>query len=307
MKKKPLYIAILGIFTLVVILCVFSYEHGLVSEVMVVPSKESNFVERYGVIQTSSTSGELRLSYYDMERGETLDSWQVHPWFFATPENIEDSESVIGLYDYVQSNKDSVFKIVGKKDADDCGYYGNGVCLESIIVDQIEAVREVDIVANMDNQGDNPAKEENADSNITLSEEQLKSYYAVYSDPFVIHIRKALNGYLDGTNEGMEIPEAAIVGHDMESGSRAGLESFEKDYYQSKFVVMALEDALMGGKTATIIFQDRPDRVFTAWVYKLGEDQYDLRGFWEDAKATENIDEQIRILGKYLLDAEHSL
>lgn len=147
-----------------------------------------------------------------------------------------------------------------------------------------------------------PAAEE-----ITFTEEQLKSYYAVYSDPFVIHIRKALNGYLSGTNEGMEIPAAVIEKHDMTSGSLGGLAAFEKDYYQSKFVVVALEDALMGGKTVTIIFQEKSDRVFTAWVYKLGEDQYDLRGFWEDGKATQNIDETLKTLGKYVFDKEHSL
>lgn len=142
---------------------------------------------------------------------------------------------------------------------------------------------------------------------ITFTEEQLKSYYAVYSDPFVIHIRKALNGYLTGTNEGMEIPDAVIEKHDMTSGSPAGLAAFERDYYQSKFVVMAIEDALMGGKTATIIFQDKPDRVFTAWVYKLGDEQYDLRGFWENETATESLDEQRKALGKYIFDKEHSL
>lgn len=142
---------------------------------------------------------------------------------------------------------------------------------------------------------------------ITFTEEQLKSYYAVYSDPFVILIRKALNGYLNGTNEGMEIPEAVIEIHEMESGAQAGLAAFERDYYQSKFVVVALEDALMGGKTVTIIFQEKPDRVFTAWVYKLGDDQYDLRGFWEDREATKYIDEQLKTLGRYIFDKEHSI
>jgi len=142
---------------------------------------------------------------------------------------------------------------------------------------------------------------------ITFTDEQLKDYYAVYADPFVLHIRKALNGYLSGTNEGMEVPDAAIEKHETGNESLAGLASFERDYYKSKFVVIALEDALMGGKTATIIFQDKPDKVFAAWVYKLGDDQYDLRGFWEDATATERIDEHLKTFGKYIFDKEHSL
>jgi hypothetical protein len=142
---------------------------------------------------------------------------------------------------------------------------------------------------------------------ITFTDEQLKDYYAVYADPYVLHIRKALNDYLSGTNEGMEIPDAVIEKHDTGDGSLAGLAAFERSYYQSKFVVMALEDALMGGKTATIIFQDKPDRVFTAWIYRLGDDQYDLRGFWEDATATERIEEHLKTFGKYIFDKEHSL
>lgn len=106
-----------------------------------VPAEDkADLVERYGVIQTSSTSGEFRLSYYDMEQGRVLDSWESHPWFFATPEDINDQESTQEQYEYVQSNQESILKVVGKKDADDCGYYGNGVCVESIIVERIEAV-----------------------------------------------------------------------------------------------------------------------------------------------------------------------
>ena len=141
---------------------------------------------------------------------------------------------------------------------------------------------------------------------VTPSDAELKQYYASYKDPFVLQIRKALNGYLAGTNEGMESPDIVIKKDDL-NGSPSGLASFDKEYYKSKFVVLAIDDALFGGKDISIIFQDKPDIIFTAWVYKFSDVHYDLRGFWEDDKATENIDLALKTFGKYIFDKEHSL
>lgn len=97
-------------------------------------------VVRYGVIRTNSTSGELRLSYYNIKQKKVLNNWQRYPWFFATPENIEDLDGIKNQYDYVESHSGAIFKITGIKDSDDCEYYGNGICLESIVIKQIEAI-----------------------------------------------------------------------------------------------------------------------------------------------------------------------
>ena len=101
---------------------------------------KNNSIERYGILKNHSTSGELRLSYYDMDQKKTLDSWQGYPWFFALPEDLEHNKKLEDFNSYVESNKDSIFKITGTKDLDDCGYYGNGTCLESITIKQIEVV-----------------------------------------------------------------------------------------------------------------------------------------------------------------------
>ncbi len=104
------------------------------------PTGVGDPVERYGVLRTNSTSGEIRLSYYDMKEKKILESWQGYPWFFAAPESVEHDKKLEDFNNYVDSHKDAVFKIEGTKDEDDCGYYGNGTCLESITVKQIEAV-----------------------------------------------------------------------------------------------------------------------------------------------------------------------
>lgn len=73
---------------------------------------------------------------------------------------------------------------------------------------------------------------------VRFTEEQLKSYYSLYENPFVLHIRKALNNYLAGTNEG--INTLAIKVDKAEDGTIDGLDSFSKDYYKSKFIVFAI-------------------------------------------------------------------
>jgi len=149
-------------------------------------------------------------------------------------------------------------------------------------------------------------KEIDSAEEITLSGEELKQYYASYKDPFALHIRKALNGYLAGTNEGMESPDFAIEKGDL-NGTPYGLAAFDKEYYQSKFVVLAIDDALYGGKDVLIIFQDKPDKIFTAWVYKLSDGEYDFRGFRENSEATKKIDLSLKTFGKYIFDKEPSL
>ncbi len=91
-------------------------------------------VERYGVLRKSSTSGDMRFDYYDIQQEKVLDNFEGHPWFFAS----KDMSMTDEYFKYLQENKDAVFKITGKKEEDDCDYYGDGRCLENITVDEIE-------------------------------------------------------------------------------------------------------------------------------------------------------------------------
>lgn len=139
-----------------------------------------------------------------------------------------------------------------------------------------------------------------------FTEEQLKEYYSAYKNLFVLHIRKSLDNYLAGASEG--INQVAIRVDKSENGTIGGLDFFSKDYYKSKFIVFAINDGVMEGKVISIVFQDKPDKLFNAWVYKLAGGNYELRGFWQNDNLTEKemkkIQTEYRI---YLEDKQHAL
>lgn len=94
-------------------------------------------VERYGVLRRSSTSGDMRFDYYDIQQKKVLDNFEGHPWFFA----LKDESMTDEYLQYLQENKGAVFKIVGKRLADDCDYYEDGSCLENIAIEKIEVAK----------------------------------------------------------------------------------------------------------------------------------------------------------------------
>jgi hypothetical protein len=128
-----------------------------------------------------------------------------------------------------------------------------------------------------------------------FTKEQLEKYYHVYKNPFVKHLRRALNIFLEGKKEA----EVAF-GPDTEKYS---------EYLKGKFIVLTINRALGGGCDMLIIFQDKPDKVFYAWVYKLageeGKDEYELRTFKEYDKV--NAGDVVKQYRKFIEDKEHSL
>ncbi len=99
-------------------------------------------VIRYGVIKFSSTSGDIRLNYYDIKQGKVLESFQEHPWFWAGIDDIDHDQCMEEFAQFVESNRNSIFKIEGKKEGDDCVYYTNGPCLENITIKKATAIGE---------------------------------------------------------------------------------------------------------------------------------------------------------------------
>jgi hypothetical protein len=100
-------------------------------------------VERYGIVFRNSTSGDMRFYYYDMAKGIILDKFQGYPWFFAAIDNLNDNKTLDDYFSYVQNHPNYVFKITGQKQADDCEYFGKGVCVETITIKNIEAVKKL--------------------------------------------------------------------------------------------------------------------------------------------------------------------
>jgi len=101
----------------------------------------------------------------------------------------------------------------------------------------------------------------------------------LYDNPYIKHVRTALNGYLDGSNNGVE--EGASEADELESGIRCGLDNFDKEYYKSEFTVAKVEKNDYGGMQVYIAFTNKPDTIFWTWVYPYAGGDYTLRGFCE--------------------------
>jgi len=143
-----------------------------------------------------------------------------------------------------------------------------------------------------------------------LTEKQLQEYFSIYEDPFVITLRKGLNGYLDGTNEGTDDSESLINGFG--DNSNLGLAAFSKDYYKSKFVVLHMYHSPVGGKNMYIIFQDKPDKEFWAWVYDNhiedgSYNRYNLRGFQEFPRTEQEMQVILTTYKEFIEDKKHAL
>jgi len=113
-------------------------------------------------------------------------------------------------------------------------------------------------------------------------------YRQVYQDPFVVYLRRAIDIYAKGGGENFGIMESAVEA-EVRDGITSGLDSFDDDYYKSKFVVFTINDSLAGGKSIQIIFQDVPDKIFYAWVYDIVGGGYELRGF----SSRDDLDEEL--------------
>ena len=114
---------------------------------------------------------------------------------------------------------------------------------------------------------------------------QLESYKSVYRENNVIFLRKAFNAYIENDSSKACISQTAVAKSDGKDygieGITSGLESFDKAYYKSEFVVATYDDnkETEGSKDIQIIFRDRPDRIFYAWVGQNPEGMMCLLGF----------------------------
>ncbi len=139
------------------------------------------------------------------------------------------------------------------------------------------------------------------------SDPALAGYYAVYRNPFVLGLRKELDGYLALKNgaasrwHGQGKPDASMM-------EFAELENIDSRYLSSRFTVYKLEnDPLAGGKWVSILFIDKPDRIFKAWMYLTGDGVYELRSFKDSGSTEAQIAAMREQFGKLMLDREHAL
>lgn len=105
-------------------------------------------------------------------------------------------------------------------------------------------------------------------------------------DPYVQYLRTAINGYINSSyTTGGEYNGLVDGVHHEDSVSVFGeIERIGEDYLKSKFIVLETDPAPFGGESIVLIFKDKPDQVFYAWVYDYTDGKghhqgYDLRGF----------------------------
>ena len=147
-----------------------------------------------------------------------------------------------------------------------------------------------------DEDNDTTVVEKTTVEEVEFTQEQLDRYYMSYEDPFVLHIRISIDNYLAGNLP----PNEEFI-----------TESFieYEEYIKNKFIVLSINDGIMGGKEIGIIFPGKPDKTFWVWVYKLGDSGiYELRTFDLDNSYTEEEINKLQIQFKFAFeDEEHSL
>ncbi len=97
---------------------------------------------------------------------------------------------------------------------------------------------------------------------VVLTQEEMKKYASVYRDPYVRHVRKAINNCHKKKYEGDDDCEA--------------IKAIDQEYLKNKFIVLSCNQSLMGGRSISLISQKKPDKIFKVWVYR-GDDDYQLR------------------------------
>ncbi|MEI6042464.1 MAG: hypothetical protein WCQ00_02770 [bacterium] len=148
-----------------------------------------------------------------------------------------------------------------------------------------------------------PAKIEGAIKNLEVENPPVigknPTEEEIFNSPYIKQIRTALNGYLDGTNNGLEVEALENISKDM----NCGLNNFSKKYYQSKFVILDASDNDYGGVQADISFIDNPDTVFFVWIYgEVGQQK--LRAICGKAVSTKTVSD---IVNETIKNSTHNL
>jgi hypothetical protein len=92
----------------------------------------------YGQLKAMSTSGSMKFTFYYPGTGVFDDS--RNGWFWA---NLDfGKEDNIELFKLMIENSEAIFKITGTRNADDTGYYQDGLPVKDIDVKNIEVFKQ---------------------------------------------------------------------------------------------------------------------------------------------------------------------
>jgi hypothetical protein len=127
----------------------------------------------------------------------------------------------------------------------------------------------------------------------SYSAELLNEYFKVYQDGYVRHLRRLFDAFLSG--EAVSSKEIQL------------LKPYDKDYFESRFIVASAQTDIMGGMFIKILFQNRPDVLFNAWVYPLESGKFELRSFEPDPMEPRELWRTRKLFKEFLEDKEHCL
>lgn len=161
-KPKSLLLKIFPVATLIVALFAIFGSFGLVAlpsnnnekiikvdeierDVIVkkkMPSYVGQRVDFYATLSQFSTSGDMRFRWWDMEQRRDVFPGNKYTWFFAMPPDIVDDEAANKKWvKFIDDHTDYIYEIIGRREENDCGYYGSDHCIESVTIDQIIPIK----------------------------------------------------------------------------------------------------------------------------------------------------------------------
>jgi hypothetical protein len=114
---------------------------------------------------------------------------------------------------------------------------------------------------------------------------RLAQYELLLRDPAIAFLRSVFRAHAEEDGN----PAAVLPG----GGEAAGeLAEFDVAYFRSQFIPLAIESNPWGGRDITLLFRDRPDRLFTAWIHGDSSDDLVLRSF-RDAGVPSTVIEEV--------------
>lgn len=98
------------------------------------------------------------------------------------------------------------------------------------------------------------------------------NYFDIYANPYVLGIRRGFTRYANEKSWRDSLDRLGI-----KHAVRFLNEDKYKSYYADSFSVINIWPGDFGGIFSQIMFKHRRDRIFRIWVYKIDENDYELR------------------------------
>ncbi|MFH0814586.1 MAG: hypothetical protein V1902_00620 [Candidatus Falkowbacteria bacterium] len=157
---------------------------------------------------------------------------------------------------------------------------------------EIEKIAEV-VVAPMP---DANSSAFNLDDVEEFTEQELSYLDGINLEPSVKYIRQGIKNYLN--NSGTDTQTEGLP--------NCGFSKFE-EYLSGKYVAFQMELAKYGGEIVRVIFRDKPDHIFEAWIYELADGTLDLRSFCSSIMPESEEKAIIKAFGKLLKNDKMAL